>query len=154
MEDSRFTPADVARLVGAAATVAGAAELTDTLEAIVKTGMELTGARYGALGVLGSHGFVTEFIHVGIPPENVEKMGAPPSGHGLLGTITRAGGGVRTENIAQHPDSVGFPEHHPEMRTFLGVPIRVGDAIYGNLYLTEKDEGFLDDDMALIEALA
>ena len=71
MDDSRFAPADVARLVGAAATVAGAAELTDTLEAIVRTGMELTGARYGALGVLGSHGFVTEFIHVGIPPKDV-----------------------------------------------------------------------------------
>lgn len=154
MDNSRFTPADVARLVGAAATVAGAAELTDTLEAIVRTGMELTGARYGALGVLGSHGFVTEFIHVGIPPEDVERMGAPPAGHGLLGTITRAGGGVRSENIAEHPDSVGFPDHHPAMRTFLGVPIRVGDAIYGNLYLTEKEDGFLDDDMALIEALA
>jgi signal transduction histidine kinase len=154
MDQSRFTPADVARLVGAAAAVAGASELTDTLQAIIKTGMDLTGAQYGALGVLGSHGFVTEFIHVGIPPEDVEKMGAPPAGHGLLGTITRGGGGVRAENIAEHPDSVGFPEHHPPMRSFLGVPIRVGDAIYGNLYLTEKDGGFLDDDMALIEALA
>lgn len=155
MDEPRFAPADVARLVGAAAAVAGAAELTDTLQAIVRTGMELTGARYGALGVLGSHGFVTEFIHFGIPPEDVEKMGAPPAGHGLLGTITRAGGGVRTENIAEHPDSVGFPDHHPSMRSFLGVPIRVGDAIYGNLYLTEKEDGFfLDDDMALIEALA
>ncbi|NNC92725.1 MAG: GAF domain-containing sensor histidine kinase [Acidimicrobiia bacterium] len=154
MDDSRFAPADVARLVGAAAAVAGAAELTDTLEAIVRTGMDLTGARFGALGVLGSHGFVTEFIHVGVPPEDVEKMGAPPSGHGLLGTITRAGGGVLTDNIAEHPDSAGFPEHHPPMRSFLGVPIRVGDAVYGNLYLTEKEGGFRDDDMALIEALA
>ncbi len=154
MDDPRFAPADVARLVGAAAAVAGAAELTDTLEAIVKTGMDLTGARYGALGVLGSHGFLTEFIHMGIEGGVAERIGAPPAGHGLLGTITRVGGGVRTENIAEHPDAVGFPDHHPPMRSFLGVPIRVGDAVYGNLYLTDKDDGFQDDDMALVEALA
>jgi len=154
MDDPRLEPADVARLVEAAAAVAGAAELTDTLEAIVRTAMDLTGARYGALGVLGTHGFLTEFVHVGIDPATVEAIGAPPSGHGLLGAITRVGGGLRTENIAEHPDSVGFPDHHPEMRSLLGVPIRVADAVYGNLYLTEKEGGFQDDDMALIEALA
>lgn len=154
MEDPRFDPADVARLVGAASAVAGAAELTATLEAIVETAMDLTGAQYGALGVLGSHGFLTEFIHRGLDPETAEKIGPPPSGHGLLGTITRMAAGVRIENIAEHPDSVGFPEHHPLMRTFLGVPIRVGEEVYGNLYLTEKAGGFLDEDMALVEALA
>jgi signal transduction histidine kinase len=153
MEDTRFTPSEVARLVGAAATVAGAAELTDTLEAIVKTAMDLTGAPYGALGVVGTHGFVTEFIHRGIDPSIADQIGAPPSGHGLLGTITRVGG-VLADNIAEHPDSVGFPDHHPPMRAFLGVPIRVGDAVYGNLYLTDKEGGFDEDDMALIEALA
>lgn len=154
MNEARFAPADVARLVGAAATVAGAAELTGTLEAIVRTAMDLTGARYGALGVLGAHGFVTEFIHMGMDAETVERIGATPAGHGLLGTITRVGGGVRTENIAEHADSVGFPEHHPPMRSFLGVPIRVADAVYGNLYLTEKEGGFGDEDMGLVEALA
>lgn len=154
MDEARFAPADVARLVGAAATVAGAAELTGTLEAIVRTAMDLTGARYGALGVLGAHGFVTEFIHMGMDAETAEGIGAPPAGHGLLGTITRVGGGVRTENIAEHADSVGFPEHHPPMRSFLGVPIRVADAVYGNLYLTEKEGGFGDEDMGLVEALA
>lgn len=154
MEDPRFDPADVARLVGAASAVAGAAELTATLEAIVETAMDLTGAQYGALGVLGSHGFLTEFIHRGLDPETAEKIGPPPSGHGLLGTITRMAAGVRIENIAEHPDSVGFPENHPLMRTFLGVPIRVGEEVYGNLYLTEKAGGFLDEDMALVEALA
>lgn len=154
MNEPRFAPADVARLVGAAAAVAGAAELTGTLEAIVRTAMDLTGARYGALGVLGDHGFVTEFIHMGMDGETAERIGAPPAGHGLLGTITHVGGGVRTENIAEHPDSVGFPENHPHMRSFLGVPIRVADAVYGNLYLTEKEGGFQDDDMALVEALA
>lgn len=154
MEDPRFDPADVARLVGAASAVAGAAELTATLEAIVETAMDLTGAQYGALGVLGSHGFLTEFIHRGLDPETAEKIGPPPSGHGLLGTITRMAAGVRIENIAEHPDSVGFPENHPLMRTFLGVPIRVGEEVYGNLYLSEKAGGFLDEDMALVEALA
>jgi signal transduction histidine kinase len=154
MDHARFEPADVARLVGAAATVAGAAELKGTLEAIVETAMDLTGARYGALGVLGSHGFLTEFVHRGLDSRTAKAIGAPPAGHGLLGTITRMGGGVRTENIAEHPDSVGFPEHHPPMRSFLGVPIRVGDAVYGNLYLTDKEGGFREGDMALIEALA
>ena len=64
MSEPRFAPADIARLVGAAATVAGSAELTGTLEAIVRTAMDLTGARYGALGVLGAHGFLTEFIQI------------------------------------------------------------------------------------------
>ncbi len=154
MDEPRFAPADVARLVGAASAVAGAAELTGTLEAIVRTAMELTGARYGALGVLGSHGFLTEFIHMGMDDDVVVRIGAPPAGHGLLGTITRVGGGVSTDNMSEHPDSVGFPEHHPPMRSFLGVPIRVADAVYGNLYLTEKEGGFRDDDMALVEALA
>ncbi len=154
MEEPLFSPGDVARLVGAAATVAGAAELTDTLEALVETGMDLTGAKYGALGVLGTHGFLKEFIHKGIPLDVVDQIGPPPAGHGLLGTITRRGGGVRIPHIADHPDSVGFPEHHPPMDSFLGVPIRVADEVYGNLYLTDKEGGFLEEDMALVEALA
>lgn len=154
MDHSRLTPEDVTRLVQAAARVAGSAELTDTLESIVQTAMDLTGARYGALGVLGSHGFLTEFVHRGMEADVVEAIGPPPAGHGLLGTITRVGGGVRTDHIADHPDSVGFPEHHPPMENFLGVPIRVGEAVYGNLYLTDKEGGFGDDDMALMEALA
>ena len=154
MDSARFDPQDVTRLVQAAARVAGTAELTETLEAIVGTAMDLTGARYGALGVLGRHGFLTEFIHHGLEEGTAETIGSPPAGHGLLGTITREASGVRADRIADHPDSVGFPEHHPPMETFLGVPIRVGDAVYGNLYLTNKDGGFSEDDMALIEALA
>lgn len=154
MEQSRFSSDDVARLVEAAATVAGAAELTDTLEAIVETAMELTGARYGALGVLGSQGFLREFIHKGVDAETARKIGPLPSGLGLLGTITRLEGGVMVDHIADHPDSVGFPEHHPQMDAFLGVPIRVGDEVFGNIYLTDKEGGFDSDDMAHVEALA
>jgi signal transduction histidine kinase len=154
MDPARFAPKDVTRLVRAAAQVAGAAELTDTLEAIVHTGMDLTGAQYGALGVLGSHGFLTEFVHAGLKPGVAEKIGAPPAGHGLLGTITREATGIRSDHISEHPDSVGFPEDHPTMENFLGVPIRVGESVYGNLYLTDKEGGFTEDDMALIEALA
>ena len=151
---ARFAPEDVTRLVRAAAQVAGTAELTDTLEAIVRTAMDLTGASYGALGVIGRHGFLTEFVHEGLEPGVAEKIGSPPAGHGVLGTITREAAAVRTDHIAEHPDSVGFPEHHPHMDTFLGVPIRVGESVYGNLYLTNKEGGFSEDDMALIEALA
>ena len=154
MAQGRLDPADVTRLVEAAARVAGAAELTSTLEEIVRTAMDLTGARYGALGVLGTHGFLTEFVHVGLDPETVAAIGPPPSGHGLLGTITRLADGVITDEISAHPDSVGFPEHHPPMHSFLGVPIRVGPAVYGNLYLTEKESGFTKEDLGLIESLA
>ncbi|MDH3605540.1 MAG: GAF domain-containing protein [Acidimicrobiia bacterium] len=154
MDSPSFSSDDVARLVEAAATVAGAAELTETLEAIVETAMDLTGASYGALGVLGGHGFLTEFIHKGVDPETAKRIGAPPSGHGLLGTITRVAEGVRTDDIADHPDSVSFPEHHPPMDSFLGVPIRVGDEVFGNLYLTNSEGGFRDGDMANVEALA
>lgn len=154
MEETRLSPRDVARLVEAAATVAGAADLTATLEAIVETAMELTEAEYGALGVLGAHGFVREFIHRGLTEEVIDEIGPPPTGRGLLGTITRVGGGVRIGNISDHPESVGFPEHHPSMESFLGVPIRVGDEVFGNLYLTDKQGGFAEADMALVEALA
>lgn len=144
----------MAQLVSAAASVAGATELTGTLTAIVDAAMDLTGARYGALGVMGSHGFLSEFIHRGMDSETVARIGTPPAGHGVLGTITRAERGVRVDHIDDHPDAVGFPEHHPPMESFLGVPIRVGEEVFGNLYLTEKEGGFDDEDFELVEALA
>ncbi len=147
-------PERVAELVEAAAAVAGAAELTDTLETIVETAMELTNAHYGALGVLGSHGFVSEFIHRGMDKETVSAIGQLPAGRGLLGTITRTEGPVRVDRISDHEDTAGFPPHHPAMESFLGMPIRVGDEVFGNLYLTEKDGGFTQEDQELVQALA
>ncbi len=141
-------------LVEAAAGVAGHVELSALLRSTVQTGMDLTGARYGALGVLGEHGALLDFVHIGLEPGTGHQIGHLPRGFGLLGTITKTSGAVRLEDITGHPDAVGFPEHHPPMTTFLGVPVRVGEKVFGNLYLTDKDGGFSEDDETIIEFLA
>lgn len=116
--------------------------------------MELTGARYGALGVLGEQGTLVHFLPVGMDPRTAAAIAHPPRGLGVLGTITRAGRTIRVDNITAHPDAVGFPAGHPPMRTFLGVPVRVGSRVFGNLYLADKEEGFTEEDETLVEFLA
>lgn len=152
--DASFSPEKIAGLVEAAAEVAEHVDLTALLESTVRLAMDLTGAEYGALGVLGTHGGLSDFIHVGIDGETAQRIGQLPKGAGLLGTITTVGHAVRTDDISTHSDSVGFPLHHPEMHTFLGVPVRVGDRVFGNLYLTEKAGGFTAEDEQIIEFLA
>ncbi len=148
------TESRLAGLVEAAASVAGQTGLRQVLDTTVSTAMELTGARYGALGVLGEHGQLVDFIHAGIPADIASRIGKLPEGRGVLGVITRAGKTIRLDDIERHPDSVGFPPHHPAMGAFLGVPVRVGDVVFGNLYLTEKKGGFDDNDEVLVESLA
>jgi signal transduction histidine kinase len=150
----RLTPERIAGLVEGAASVAGQVELSDLLRSTVEIAMELTGARYGALGVLGGGNELIHFIPVGMDDETVALMPHPPRGIGVLGTITREGRAVRIEDVAAHPDAVGFPDDHPRMRTFLGVPVRVGDRIFGNLYLADKEAGFTAEDETLVELLA
>jgi signal transduction histidine kinase len=116
--------------------------------------MDLTGAHYGALGVVGAHGTLGDFVHLGLDPDEAEAIGRLPQGLGVLGTITRQAATVRLDEISEHPDSVGFPEHHPEMHAFLGVPVRVGATVFGNLYLTEKEGGFTEQDEMLVQFLA
>ncbi|MDH3499414.1 MAG: GAF domain-containing sensor histidine kinase [Acidimicrobiia bacterium] len=142
------------RLFEAAAQVAGQADLRALLRTIVETASELTGAEYGAMGIIGSHGTLVEFLTVGIDEEIAAAIGPPPQGNGVLGTITRMAKTVRLVRIAEHPDSVGFPDGHPLMDTFLGVPVRASDHVYGNLYLTNKAGGFTDQDETMVEALA
>ncbi len=144
----------LAGLVEAAASVAGQTGLRQVLDTTVATAMELTGARYGALGVLGEHGELVDFIHAGVPADLAARIGRLPEGRGVLGVITRAAKTIRLDDIARHPDSVGFPAHHPPMAAFLGVPVRVGESVFGNLYLTEKEGGFGDEDEVLVESLA
>jgi signal transduction histidine kinase len=141
-------------LFGAAVQVSREGELRNVLREIVASARMATGARYGALGVVGPDGYLIEFVHDGFPDEVVAKLGHQPVGLGLLGTLTRTGQTMRLTEISEHPDSSGFPEHHPQMSTFLGVPIRTGDTVFGNLYLTEKDGGFTDEDEEAMEALA
>lgn len=145
---------DLGRLVEAAAAVAGATDLSAVLRRTVRTAMQLTGARYGALGVLGSHGTLVEFVHAGLDDDTAAAIGPPPRGRGVLGVITRRRQPLRLDSIDSHPDAVGFPPNHPVMETFLGMPVRAGDEVFGNLYLTDKPGGFGEEDERLIEALA
>lgn len=143
-------------LVEAMLVVTSGLELDVTLKTIVHTAIDLVDARYGALGVRGRDHELVEFIYEGIGPETHELIGPLPSGRGVLGHLIDEPKPIRLDNIMQHPASVGFPPNHPPMRTFLGVPVRIRDEVYGNLYLTEKADGqpFSEDDEVLVEALA
>lgn len=141
-------------LIDAAAAVVGEVELDQVLRRLVSEARRATGAKYAALGVLGSHGVLTDFIHEGLEPDVAGAIGAPPLGRGVLGTVVREGKTIVVDDISTHPDYYGFPEGHPAMTSFLGVPVRAGRSTFGNLYLTEKEGGFDDSDVAVIEALA
>jgi signal transduction histidine kinase len=150
----QLSPSRIRGLIEAAASVVSHVSLSDLLRSTVETAMELTGAAYGALGVLGDHGTLSDFIHAGIDADTAEAIGDLPRGRGVLGVITSAAKTVRLDDISSHPDSYGFPDHHPEMTTFLGVPVRVGPDVFGNLYLTEKPGGFSEEDEITVELLA
>ena len=140
-------------LLDAAAQVSEQGELHGLLEAVVDIAMDLTGARYGALGVVGAHGVLVDFIQRGVGPEAAAAIGHPPLGLGVLGAISR-GESVRLEDIAVHPESQGMPEGHPSMTSFLGVPLRVRNDIFGNIYLADKTDGFSEEDQNTIETLS
>ncbi|MCK9875234.1 GAF domain-containing protein [Frankia sp. Ag45/Mut15] len=126
------------------------------LRRIVESACELVDARYGALGVIARDGHLEQFIHVGMDPGVVEAIGRTPRGDGVLGMLIAEPATVRLDDIADHPGAVGFPAGHPPMEGFLGVPIRVRNEIFGNLYLTEKRGGrvFTTEDEELVQALA
>ncbi|WP_031464844.1 GAF domain-containing sensor histidine kinase [Sciscionella sediminilitoris] len=144
-------------LLEAMLAVASGLELDATLRRIVHAAIELVDCRYGALGVLDpSAAGLSQFVYEGIEEHTRELIGELPRGHGLLGLLIEQPKAVRLENLAAHPASVGFPEHHPPMRSFLGVPIRVRETVFGNLYLTEKagQQPFTEDDEVVVAALA
>ncbi|HVX18796.1 MAG TPA: GAF domain-containing protein [Acidimicrobiales bacterium] len=132
-------------------------DLTVVLHRITEVAVELVDARYGALGVLSpDHTQLSDFITVGMTDEEVKAIGEYPTGRGLLGLLIVDPKPIRLPDMAEHPDSSGFPPNHPPMRSFLGVPVFVRDEVYGNLYLTEKRDGggFTDIDEELVVALA
>nr|WP_272939079.1 GAF domain-containing sensor histidine kinase [Mycolicibacterium diernhoferi] len=145
-------------LVEAMLAVTSGLDLEVTLRTIVHTAIELLDARYGALGVRGDdHGHeLVEFVYEGIDAQTRAAIGPLPQGRGVLGLLIDSPTPIRLDNITDHPASVGFPPNHPPMRTFLGVPVRIRDEVYGNLYLTEKNTGqpFSEDDEVLAQALA
>lgn len=143
-------------LIDAILAITSGLKLDATLRAIVHTAAELVDARYGALGVRGYDHRLVEFVYEGIDEETRHLIGSLPEGRGVLGSLIEEPKPIRLDDISRHPASVGFPLHHPPMRTFLGVPVRIRDEVFGNLYLTEKADGqpFSDDDEVLVQALA
>jgi signal transduction histidine kinase len=143
-------------LVEAMLVVTSDLDLDTALRTIVHTAIELVDARYGALGVRGSGHDLLAFIYQGIDEKQRERIGHLPEGRGVLGVLIDDPKPIRLDDIAQHPASVGFPPNHPPMRAFLGVPVRIRDEVFGNLYLTEKANGqlFSEDDEVLVKALA
>jgi signal transduction histidine kinase len=143
-------------LLDAVLAVATGLELEATLRRIVQSAVSLVDARYGALGVLASDGSISRFIDVGLHPGVRETLGPPPTGKGLLGQLILEPEPLRLADLSAHPASVGFPANHPPMHSFIEVPVRVRDSIYGNLYLTEKFGGgeFTADDEVVLQALA
>ncbi len=130
-------------------------DLAVLLQRTIESAVELVGARYGALGVIAADGSLEQFIHVGMSADLAAEIGHLPEGHGLLGALIEDPHAIRIPDLALDSRSVGFPAHHPPMKAFLGVPIRVRDEVYGNLYLSNQDsDEFSDEDEQLVTALA
>ena len=146
----------MAGLLEAVVAVAEDLSLDAVLERVVQSACRLLHARYGALGVIGDDRALSHFITVGIDPEMAHRIGPLPTGHGVLGLLISDPRPLRLHNLHNHPESSGFPANHPPMKTFLGVPVRVRDVVFGNLYLTEKEDGsdFTPEDEGLAVALA
>ncbi|MCC6569902.1 MAG: GAF domain-containing protein, partial [Anaerolineales bacterium] len=130
--------------------------LEHLLERIAAVACEQAGARYAALGVLNGEGKLVQFISVGLTEEQIRLIPNEPHGNGLVGELMNREEPLRVPVIRDHPRSVGFPENHPEMTSFLGVPIRAGDVQLGQLYLTDKVDTleFTSDDEKIIQMLA
>jgi signal transduction histidine kinase len=142
-------------LIRANALVSGELNLRLVLRHIVAAAKDLVQARYAALGVLDDNGLLQEFIHLGMPDDIVQAIGPLPTGRGILGLLTSRPEPIRIPDLGAHPDSAGFPDQHPPMRSFLGVPVRARGKVFGNLYLTESERGeFTAEDEQLVVALA
>ncbi len=150
-------PEKLRRLLGAVLLITNDVELPQLLRTLIEEACSLVDARYGALGVLNeAHTGLEQFLTVGLDEEEERAIGARPTGRGVLGLLITEPVHLRLAQISEHPDSYGFPPNHPPMTSFLGVPLRVRNEVFGNLYLTDKigSEGFSDEDEALAEALA
>ena len=142
-------------LVRANSLVVADLDLAQVLRRIAEAAVELVDAQYGALGVIAPDGHLEQFVHVGMPDEDAQAIGHLPEGHGLLGAVVDTGESIRIPDISRDPRSSGFPAHHPHMGSFLGVPIRVRDEVFGNLYLTNGGNApFSAEDEELVTALA
>lgn len=136
-------------------SLSGEVEVELLLEQVLTAARQLTGAQYAALGVLGPEGDkLMRFLHQGLDQEIVEQIGALPTGGGLLGELIRHPAPLMVHDLASHPAFQGFPDHHPPMGDFIGVPIRAGGRVFGNLYLTDAPTPFSDIDLRNVSILA
>ena len=145
------------RLLDAGLSIYRERSLEAVLQRVVDAARDVVGARYAALGVLDEHGTsVSAFVTSGITDAARQRIGDPPKGRGMLGLVIREGRPVRASDIARHPQHVGFPAHHPPMKTFLGVPIALQGRAFGNLYLCDKTDGsdFDAEDERIVVLLA
>jgi signal transduction histidine kinase len=150
-------PRSLRQLLDAVLTVGSDLDLPAMLQRIVQTAVDLVDARYGAVGVLDKTGTrLAQFITIGIDDQTHDAIGHLPEGHGILGLLIVDAKPLRLPDLRDHPDSYGLPPHHPQMKSFLGVPIRLRDEVFGNLYLTDKTsaEVFTDVDEELVVGLA
>ena len=155
-DDVLATQGRLRGLLRANALVAGELSLPVVLRQIVGAARDLVGARYAALGVLGRDGELEQFVHEGMDEELAGRMGELPRGRGILGLLIAKPVPLRLADLSGHPASAGFPPGHPPMTGFLGVPVRIGEEVFGNLYLTERSRGgeFTAEDEQLAIALA
>ena len=142
-------------LLEAVVAVGSNLDLEVVLRQIVEAAVTLVDARYGALGVIGEGGRLAEFVPVGLDEDQIRRIHHWPEGRGLLGELITNPHSLRLSDMSAHPQSFGFPEGHPPMKTFLGAPVRIRDEVFGNLYLTEKKDGtdFDEEDEAVLTAL-
>lgn len=150
-------PRSLRQLLDAVVTVGSDLDLPSMLERIVQSAVDLVGATYGALGVLDETGTrLAQFITIGIDDKTHRSIGDLPEGHGILGLLIVDAKPLRLPDLSKHPDSFGFPPGHPPMQSFLGVPIRLRNEVFGNLYLTDKRSAavFTDVDEELAVGLA
>ncbi|HEX5987158.1 MAG TPA: GAF domain-containing protein [Nocardioides sp.] len=149
-------PDNARALLDAVVAISSDLDLHTVLHRIVQASCQITGARYGALGVLGNDRTLIDFVTHGISEEERAKIGDLPRGHGILGLLIDHPEPLRLERLQDHPQSYGFPPNHPPMESFLGVPVRIRGTVFGNLYLTEKEDGspFTEADETLVDALA
>jgi signal transduction histidine kinase len=150
-------PDQIQALLDAVLSIESDLDLSAVLLRIVEAARTLTGATYGALGVIdqSSQG-LAQFIHVGMADETVEAIGHLPVGEGILGLLILDPRPLRLPDLSAHPDAVGFPPGHPAMRSFLGMPVRFREEMLGNIYLTDAQRAteFSEADQGLLAALA
>ena len=130
-------------------------DIDSVLQRVVDLARAVVPSKYAALGVLDDSGMVQQFVTSGIDAETRAAIGPPPQGHGLVGELIRHGAPMIVPDIAADPRSVGFPPHHPPMRSMLGVPIVLNDRTLGDLYLTEPiGAPYSEDDLEIVQMLA